>query len=192
MVGDPRQGTYSTNSTRKLKKYRKSQIVNFFEDIPAEIQKDSTSLTINYRCVPQICDLSNDLFPGLPSTTSGNTNTTGHDGVFLVKPRDVDKYLKMYSPVMQLRDSIKTNVNAGHKVMNFGESKGLSFERVLIYPTKPFCNWMKDHTSELAQTSRSKLYVALTRARQSVAIVFDYKGLENMEGVSPFVPAIAE
>lgn len=161
LVGDPRQGTYSTNNTSKNKPYRTAKIVNFFEDTPHEVEKDTTSLTINYRCISQICELSNKLFPDSPCTTSGNTKITEHDGVFLVKPQDAKKYLIKYNP-MQLRDSKRTTVNSNFKVMNFGESKGLSFDRVLIYPTKPFRDWLKNNFSDLAPTSRSKLYVAIT------------------------------
>lgn len=185
MVGDPRQGTYSTNTTSKYKKYRKSNIVSFFEQIPSEIETDKTSLTINYRCVSQICKLSDKLFPEYPCSTSGNTETTGHDGVFLVKPQDAENYLTRYNPI-QLRDSRRTAVNTNFKVMNFGESKGLSFDRVLIYPTKPFCDWLNDNLSELAPTSRSKLYVAITRARYSVGIVYDFKDKTNIDGVNKY------
>jgi DNA helicase II / ATP-dependent DNA helicase PcrA len=186
LVGDPRQGTYSTNSTLKNKKFKKSQIVYFFENIPTEIEIDNTSLRTNYRCISPICDLSNKLFPALPCTQSGNIKTTDHDGVFLVKPQDTEKYLMKFKPT-QLRDSIRTTVNENFKAMNFGESKGLSFDRVLIYPTKPFCTWLKNHLSELAPTSRSKFYVAITRARYSVGFVYDYEHSENIEGVTKYV-----
>jgi superfamily I DNA/RNA helicase len=183
LVGDPRQGTYSTNSSAKNKKYKKAAIINFFEDDSLKIEKDTTSLTINFRCNEAICNLSNKLFSDLPSTTSGNTNTTNHDGVFLVREVDINEYLKTYSPV-QLRENIKTEVNKNYRVMNFGESKGLSFDRVLIYPTNPILNWLSDNNSELAPTSRSKLYVALTRARYSVGIICNYLDSINLSGIN--------
>jgi superfamily I DNA/RNA helicase len=182
LVGDPRQGTYSTNSAPKNKKFKKANIVNFFQDKIKNLTKDDTSLIINYRCIKPICDLSNKLFPYFQAVTSGNNNTTEHDGVYLVKAQDVDSYLKYYQP-MQLRDSRRTEVNINYSAMNFGESKGLSFDRVLIYPTKPFIEWLKDSNSQLADTSRSKLYVAITRARYSVGIVIDdelAKDLSNL------------
>lgn len=185
LVGDPRQATYSTNSNAKNKKFSKSQIVSFFEKIPDGLETDTTTLTTNYRCVSQICNLSNKLFPEHPSTISGNSQITGHDGVFLVKPQDTEKYLIKFNPT-QLRDSRKTAVNVNFKVMNFGESKGLSFDRVLIYPTKPFCGWLKNNLSELAPTSRSKFYVAITRARFSVGIVYDFNNQENIDGVNKY------
>ncbi|MBI5418386.1 UvrD-helicase domain-containing protein [Candidatus Poribacteria bacterium] len=38
LVGDLRQGTYSTNSTSKNKKYKKSKIVGFFEKNKAKLK----------------------------------------------------------------------------------------------------------------------------------------------------------
>jgi len=183
LVGDPRQGTYSTNSSSKNKKFKKSAIVNFFEDGSFKIETDTTSLTTNYRCNELICNLSNKLFINLPPTDSGNIAKTTHDGVFFVRSADVEEYLEKYSPV-QLRENVKTEVNENYRVMNFGESKGLSFDRALIYPTNPILKWLADNNSELASTSRSKLYVALTRARYSVGIVFDYSESLTIEGVS--------
>ena len=183
LVGDPRQGTYSTNSSRKNKQFKKSAIVHFFEDDSLGIDTDTTSLMTNYRCNEAICNLSNKLFLDLPQATSGNTDTTDHDGVFLVRAVDINEYLKTYSPV-QLRENIKTEVNQNYRVMNFGESKGLSFDRVLIYPTKPILEWLADNNSELAPTSRSKLYVALTRARYSVGIICNYPDNLNLNGIN--------
>lgn len=183
LVGDPRQGTYSTNSSAKNKKFRKNNIVNFFEDDSLEIQKDTTSLTTNYRCNEAICNLSNKLFPDLPLTKSGNIENTTHDGVFLVRKVDVEKYLKTYSPV-QLRENLKTEVNPNYSVINFGESKGLTFDRVLIYPTKPILEWLENNSSKLAPTSRSKFYVALTRARYSVGILYDYSDNLQLDGIN--------
>jgi DNA helicase II / ATP-dependent DNA helicase PcrA len=186
LVGDPRQGTYSTNSSAKNKKFKKSEIVHFFDDSSLQINKDDTSLIVNYRCISPICNFSNRLFPGFNCTTSGNNDISEHDGVFLVKEKDIHVYLEKFTPV-QLRDSKKREVNENYQVMNFGEAKGLSFDRVLIYPTKPFIDWLKNNNLELAATSRSKFYVAITRARQSVGIVYNYEDNINIEGVNKYV-----
>ncbi len=181
LVGDPRQGTYSTNSSAKNKQFKKAKVVNyFFQDKSIDIETDQTSLQTNYRCNKAICDLSNNLFPDFQGTTSGNATLTGHDGVFLVREQDAENYLEQYKPV-QLRDSKRKEVSQNYRVMNFGESKGLSFDRVLIYPTKPFIDWLKNNNSDLAETSRSKLYVAITRARNSVAIVVNEENI-NIDG----------
>lgn len=185
LVGDPRQATYSTNSSTKNKNFKKAAIAHFFEKEKKLLQIDDCSMTTNYRCNAAICNLSNRLFPDLKSAASGNQNSTGHDGVFFVKEKDIEAYLETFRPV-QLRDSKRRTVHRGYDVMNFGDSKGLSFNRVLIYPTKPFIKWLSNDKSQLADVSRSKLYVALTRARFSVAIVHDYKAQTSLNGIENF------
>jgi DNA helicase-2/ATP-dependent DNA helicase PcrA len=183
LVGDPRQGTYSTNNSSKNKKFKKIKIVNFFEEDSIIVEKDDTSLIINYRSCAQICDLSNKLYPDLKQTTSGNKNNTEHDGVFFISKQDLQNYLSKYSPV-QLRWDSRTEVNESYAVLTFGLAKGLEFERVVIYPTPQFIAWIKDNNTELAPTSRSKFYVAITRAACSVGIICD----ENLqiEGIKKF------
>jgi superfamily I DNA/RNA helicase len=186
MVGDPRQATYSTNTTAKNRKFRKSEIVDFFQKHREYVDIDDTSLLKNYRCTEAICNLSNKLFPEYSQTSSGNNDTIEHNGVFFIRPIDVNNYLERFHP-MQLRDSSKTKVIEGFHVMNFGESKGLSFNRVLIYPTKPIIDWLFDNSKDLAPTSRSKFYVALTRARYSVGIVFEYIDGKKAEGIDNYL-----
>jgi superfamily I DNA/RNA helicase len=170
LVGDPRQGTFSTVNSPKFKKYQKSQIVAFFKDLKMDIEIDESSLNTNFRCVPGICDLANTLYPEYEPVDSGNENTTGHDGIYVVPSSLVNNYLERYSP-MQLRDRKTTKVIDGYPTLNFGISKGREFDRVLIYPTGPMANWLVDTSSDLKPMSRAKLYVALTRAAQSVGIV---------------------
>ena len=186
LVGDPRQATYSTSNSARNSQYARDKILDFFEDI-SNIGINDQLLRINYRSIPAICDLSNKLFYQHPQTQSGNKRSTDHDGVFLVRQKDVGCYLSQYKP-MQLRDRRDVEVKDFAPVMNFGESKGLSFERVLIYPTTPIKEWLKDNSCDLAPTSRSKLYVAITRAEYSVAFVYDYKENEDIDGCVKHAP----
>lgn len=170
LVGDPRQATYATNNSQKNKKYVKSAIVNFFLDDRLNIDIDDTSLQTNHRCAPEICNYSNKLFPAMSPATSGNRDITGHDGVFLVAKENVSQYLESFQPV-QLRDSIRTETDLNYNSINFGKSKGLTLDRVLIYPSAPMVKWMCSNDAELTQAARSKFYVGLTRAKHSVGIV---------------------
>ena len=70
--------------------------------------------------------------------------------------------------------------------MNFGESKGLSFDRVLIYPTQNMVGWVKDNDFVLKNEVRAKLYVGITRARRSATIVMDYDHKDIFEGIKKF------
>ena len=105
---------------------------------------------------------------------------------FLVRPDDVDAYLEKFKPV-QLREKRTVKVNDGYSVINMGEAKGLTYDRVLIYPTSTMRKWMMDHSKKLQPKTRSQFYVAITRARYSVGIVFDYDEKTNIEGVEKFL-----
>ena len=174
LVGDPRQGTYSTNNSTRNRKFSRSNILDFFISIQKKFNLviDTESLTLNHRSISEICSFSNKLFPDLPATTSNNNVDIEHKGIYFVRPIDVEDYLKRYHPI-QLRYDKRTKVCSAYPCLNFGNSKGLSFDRVLIYPTDPILDWILKG-KELAPMSKSKLYVAITRARYSVAIVYDY------------------
>lgn len=182
LVGDPRQATYSTNNAQKNAKFKKSSIVNFFSDDSIKIDTDDTSLTVNHRCSGEICDYSNNIFPTLPKATTGNNTVTGHDGIFVVEESNVELYLDELNPI-QLRYSSRTKVNTNHPVYTFGKSKGLTFDRVLIYPTKPIFQWLENSTKKLADTSRAGLYVAMTRAKYSVCFVLTKKQIKTLENI---------
>ena len=86
----------------------------------------------------------------------------------------IDNYMEMYNPV-QLRYDRRTKVNAKFRVMTFGSAKGLTFDRVLIYPTQPMLNWLSGKSRDMRGESLSKFYVAVTRAKYSVGFVYKTK-----------------
>ena len=59
------------------------------------------------------------------------------------------------------------------EALNFGQSKGLEFDRVLIVPTGPIKKYLSNGSLGAIEKSRDKLHVAVTRAWHSVAFVFD-------------------
>ncbi len=184
MVGDPRQVTYLTHNERKYAKYKDGKIKDFIQDKCKKnnCEIDEETLNLSHRNNELICSFSSKLHPNFTPCTSNQKEVTKHDGVFLVKKQDVKKYLETYN-ALQLRDSIKIEVNENYKAVNFGNSKGLTFDRVLIYPTKPFVNWLMNNNFGLQPTSRSKFYVAITRARYSVGIVYDFNLSLEINGV---------
>ena len=188
---------------KKYDKYKygliKEFVVNECRGINYKI--DDTTLNTSHRNNEMICSFSSKLYPEYPPCKSSQTQTTNHDGVFLVKNSDVDNYLDTHKP-MQLRFNIMTKgINHNYPVMNFGISKGLSFDRVLIYPTKAINNYLINGTLKVLAKKKkktdpdvmedafdiAKFYVAITRARYSVGIVFDYEGNTNIEGVLKYV-----
>lgn len=185
MAGDPRQVIYLTHHERKYQKYSYGAIKKFIctECKNLDYDIDESSLNSSYRCNQKICDFSAKLYPQYNSCKSKQNTKTNHDGIFLVKKKDIKQYLHKYNPV-QLRLNINTKeVEKNYKVYNFGESKGLTFDRVLIYSTSPMRKWLPNNNTKLEKKTRSQFYVAITRAKYSVGIVFDYSNNMNIEGV---------
>ena len=175
LVGDHRQGTFTTNKFNKHKQYRQERIDTYFKELYNQglIEYDDTTLSTNHRCVQSICDLANSIYPEYTECSSGNNSTNEHMGLFLVKKEDVDSYIDKYHPV-QLRHDVRTVVSNRGPVYNFGLAKGQTFDRVLIYPTDSIVQWFIKGAA-LSPETRSKLYVAVTRARYSVAFVYTPK-----------------
>lgn len=184
MVGDPRQVTYLTHNESKFKKYRNGKIKEFIQDKCKKnnCEIDEETLNISHRNNELICRFSSKLYPNFTPCTSNQKEVTKHDGVFLVKKQDVKKYLEAYNPA-QLRYNIKVEVNKNYNAVNFGNSKGLTFDRVLIYPTEKFVKWLINNNYNLEPTSCSKFYVAITRAKYSVGIVYDFDSSLKIDGV---------
>jgi DNA helicase-2/ATP-dependent DNA helicase PcrA len=170
MVGDHRQATYTTNDSKKNKQFARAKIINKFEEwqmaglCAIEYQTDS------HRCIQSICDFADRFYPGSPATKSRNTNTTEHDGVFAVRASDVDAYRRRFNP-QPLR--YNRTYEIWGKPINFGNSKGMTFERTLIFPHGPLKKYLASADLKDAGKEIPKLYVAITRARQSVAFVVD-------------------
>lgn len=177
-VGDPRQVTYYTHWEKMYGKYKNGRIKVFVQEKCYKrdrIKVDEETLSVSHRNNKQICDYSNLLYPSFSKISPCHCNgchpsNIEHQGVYIVGERNLDCYLDRYHPV-QLRYNIEKNVNQNYSCYNFGESKGKSFERVVIYPTKDIKKWVLSHGTQLSDIVRAKFYVAITRARFSVALV---------------------
>ncbi|MBU4355021.1 MAG: UvrD-helicase domain-containing protein [Proteobacteria bacterium] len=188
LVGDPRQVTYLTHHEPKHRNYQKGKIKEFVLKECKEIcEIDETTLNDSYRCCQAICEFSSRLYPHLSKCGSRQNDKTIHDGVFLIKPQDVAMYLEKYRPrELYYKQAI-------HPALNFGESKGLGFLRVLIHPTKVINQYLKDgkltkivNNKETAAFDIAKFYVAITRASHSVGIIYDYDDDTNFPGTVKF------
>jgi DNA helicase-2/ATP-dependent DNA helicase PcrA len=171
LVGDHRQSTFRTNNASKNKAYWGFNIIKKLEQ-----WKNAGLCGIRYetetrRCNQAIANLADAFFPSEPKTTSKNDQVTGHDGVFLVSREAVDQYVANYRPQV-LRLDKRTDCG-GYEAKNLGDSKGLTFERVLIFPHKLAQSWLSTGDFEHVAKTASRLYVGITRARYSVAFVHD-------------------
>ena len=146
-------------------------------------------MNISRRSIQCICDLADKIHnnEGYEKTQSIVKQVPEkyreHTGVFAVKESEAIRYIKKYNPTL-LRHSINSGkqFNKIPKV-NFGISKGSGFDRVLILPTKSYCEYLtgnikifnKDKTDE----PKNKLYVAITRARYSLSFIIEDKIIDS-------------
>lgn len=166
VVGDPRQHLYATNNATRNKRYRGAGIVDWFAERAAVCPREDRHES--HRCHQDICDFASALFPDYPPITSRHCEATGHDGIHSVSRFEVLEYAATYAPQVLRYD--KRADTQGLAAMNFGVSKGSTFDRVLIFPTKPMREYL-EHRDPTKLTRPESLYVAVTRARHSVTFV---------------------
>lgn len=58
-------------------------------------------------------------------------------------------------------------------MFNYGNSKGATFERVVIVPVSTVTPFIKEGKNISSKQTKSKFYVACTRAKHSVVFVLD-------------------
>lgn len=189
-VGDPRQATFYTHWEKKYSTYKHGKIREFVEN---ECRKkdhvviDTETLMNSHRNNKSICDFSSSLYPDLPKSTpcsceDCHSMSVEHQGIYLVKKEDINRYIQLFQPV-QLRYNKKVEICPSAPCCNFGNSKGKTFNRVLIYPTQDIKKWLKDRSFVLEETTKARLYVAITRARYSVAFVADTKDCSEISDI---------
>jgi DNA helicase-2/ATP-dependent DNA helicase PcrA len=166
MVGDPRQYILSTGTTTKNKKYRGKGMLAWLDArVTHCARQDSND---SYRCNQAICDFASALFPSLPAIHSATTAASPHEGIHLIETSQLTDYVERHKPhVLRRNKSTKT---AGLPAMNIGLAKGSGYDHVLIFPTGPMRQYLS-HRDPDQLKDPERLYVAVTRARHSVAFV---------------------
>ena len=178
LVGDNRQRTYVTNYSTKNSHYSGTDIIIKFKEWHEQNLCILESRNECYRSNQVICNIADLIYPEMDKAVSMNEEITGHDGVFTLKKTDIEKYVEEFNPQIMRYDK-RTKIDF-RGVINFGMSKGLTFNRTLLLPTGKIKSALKGNDLTLCG-SKAKFYVALTRAKHSVAIVYD--GETEIEGI---------
>lgn len=188
LVGDPRQVTYYTHWETKNSSFRNGKIELFLNQCPKKlkIEIDKEILNKSHRNNKAICDFSSLLYQGeFPKTEPCSCSECHpvdieHQGIFLVKEDDIRAYVEKYNAIQLIWDRKNKMFLKDKSYYNMGISKGKSFNRVLIYPTKDMIAWLSNTRTNLKDETRAKLYVAITRARYSVAFVVNQEEIRNI------------
>lgn len=184
-VGDFRQTIYETASGNKKPQTAVDKIAAF-----NSMGFKEETLTLNYRSIQTICIIADEVHKGSYKASKSAvdnvpTEFAHHTGAFIVKESDVIDYIAAYDPMI-LRWSIASGVKilpAAARCNNFGSSKGLGFNRVLILPTSKQLNFILDGATTFPakdEMAQNKMYVAITRARYSLGFIVSDKKADGL------------
>lgn len=174
-VGDPKQSTFKTYNTKKYQCKTGGNIMNYFTFLQTTGVLKIITSDESRRCNQDICKLANKVNPNEPNMKSINLITTCHDGVFIIKESDIYHYIQAFHPQMLIYD--RNSRIEGYQSINFGISKGMTFDRVLIISNGPMLKFLEANHD---LNSNHKYYVAMTRAKYSVCFVV--KKIKNYPG----------
>lgn len=112
---------------------------------------------------------------------------THHYGAFVIKPSLVSDYLATSKPqVLRWSSSMgRAYLSPDLACHTFGSSKGLGFDHVRIISPEIHLKYLggnlKVFGNDKTEESRNKMYVAITRARYSLAFVVEQEHLANIK-----------
>lgn len=175
-VGDFRQTVYDTAFGQKapltaVEKISAFKAMRFVEQ----------ELTQNWRSIQTICNIADSVHLGSYGKTDSAVvdvppEFAHHVGAFTVRESQVTDYIEAYNPTV-----LRWQVASGAKILpphvrcyNFGSSKGLGFDRVLILPAESQMQFVLNGAVPFpsnASIAQNKMYVAITRARYSIAFI---------------------
>lgn len=179
-VGDFRQTIYSTHIGSKQPRTNKEKFSKF-----KNLNFDFEHQNISWRCIQSICDYADRLHlsEGSYKKTISKVNKipenfNSHTGVFAVRLDNVEEYLEKYNPIIlrHSKNSLK-ELCRNRTCYNFGASKGMGFDRVFLITTdkqKQFIHGnLKVFDKDKTEKAKNSFYVAITRAKYSVAFLCD-------------------
>lgn len=195
---DPRQHTYSSSNSKKYSKF-KGRLDNYCKvkingKRKEYINLDYKTLCYSHRCEAEICRFATHIFGGDLSTLPCNCKECEQKkayfikerGIYLVLAKNAEEFAR-YFAVRVLTFNKCVNAINNYPRYNFGECKGDEFECVLIYPTKDMIKWLKK-SIDLESTTKSKFYVAVTRAIFTVGIIVPDNFSSNRFNLPIWVP----
>ena len=175
LVLDPRQAVLQTTERdSKYPQYKRTEIALFFKDLERRGKCQVEERVETHRFIPEIAAFSDAVIParlGFKPTASCVEAATTHTGIFIVAKSDLRLYASQIGATI-LRNSITAGIFEDHEAINFGECKGITRDHVLIIATDTIEKALKGN-KDLEGKALCGFYVAITRARYSVAIAVE-------------------
>lgn len=173
-VGDYKQATYRTNNSPKNSQYRDEKIRNYFFMLEKKGLCTTLYANTTRRFNQKICDFINTIHGDTDSMVEpipnvGQEALPENSGVYMIDVNHLGEYCEYYHPVI-LRYNKKAKIGFQHDcdVFNYGSAKGATYERVVIIPVSTTLPFIEKQVKISSNQTRSKFYVACTRAKYSV------------------------
>lgn len=183
-VGDYKQATYRTNHAQKNSQYRDEKIRDFFSTIAQKQLCRLSFANITRRFNQEICDFINTIHADVdaiisPEPAMAQEIAPDNIGVYLIDLEYLCDYCDHYHPII-LRYDKRAKIGFQHEcdVFNYGGAKGATYERTIIIPVGTAIPFIAEGSFISSNQTRSKFYVACTRAKHSIVIAMD-KPKEN-------------
>lgn len=176
IVGDSRQSLLDSSlSSTRNKGADRQNLIHWYREFEKQGRLQIEEVTKTYRFNQAIADFSDTIFPEsleFAPTVSLMQEHSSHNGVFLVAKQDLENYYTAFKPTVLHYSKTSWKDQAALHPINFGVAKGRTYERVMILTTKPIQDFCLKN-QQLNGKSACSFYVAVTRAKYSVAIVVD-------------------
>lgn len=172
IVLDPRQSTLSTTSrdSKYKKRYQGHGILELYRLWERKGLLSIEFKNETFRSTPPIASFSDAILGpniGLERTVSNVQERGYHDGIFLIDKSSTEVYSKAHhATLLAMRES---DSYPAIETINFKMSKGVTRDDIIVVATDPIEQFLSKGKS-LAPESACGFYVAVTRARYSVAI----------------------
>lgn len=174
IVGDSRQSLLDSSlSSTRNKGADRQNLVHWYRTFEKQGRLQIDEITETYRFNQAIAEFSDTIFPEsleFAPTVSLMHEHTSHNGVFLVAKQDLESYYTAFEPTVLRHSKVSWKDQAALHPINFGVAKGRTYERVMILATKAIQDFCLKN-QHLEGKSACSFYVAVTRAKYSVAIV---------------------
>lgn len=165
-VGDYKQATLKTHNPKSNKKNGGMYVFSYLETIKESHRIEIIKNNCSMRFIADIAQFANLFYKEDPVISIFEANEPAM-GIFQILEDDVHKYIQHFKPHILKYD--KNTLTLNYPSLNFGVSKGMTMERVLIFPNGPLNKFLLDPSNLLK--APDKYYVGVTRAKYSIAFV---------------------
>lgn len=174
IVLDPRQSITSTAQRDTAhKKYADAAIINLYRNWESRKLLTIQNLSETHRFTSELAHFSDLIFEpnlGFESTFSNVPPRGQHDGVFLISKQAITDY--SFTHRATVLAVMKSDEIEAYESINIGLSKGMTRDDVVIMATRNIEDFLL-RGKYLPPSSACRFYVAVTRAKYSVAIAVE-------------------